>query len=423
MVLTGTINSVFNKNIQKLKSIDIPFEQHHWILTFGMFIGEAFSIFAYTYIIIQRRKQKAKIVVEENSDVPMIKSSEEEKETKTEVKPPVPTNFIFCISASCDLIASTIGNFGLTYLPTSVWQMMRGMELIFVCLWSKIFLKNHVYRHHLLGLGTLFFGLILIGLNAIINKDKDAKTAKNPAVGISLMVVGQLFSSTCYTLQEKFIHHYEVHPFQLVGFEGVSGVSMYLVLLIIFQFSSCDTWSDKLREGICFKNDKGKYHIEDSLFALKQFGQSAVITIHYICYIFSIALYNIVGINLTKLVSSTARAVIDTTRTVFIWAFFMAFHPIEGTEEHFYPVQFVGFLFLLAGSLLYNEIIEVPYLNLNYFTRKQIAARARKEEEENNQKENPERLYPNSITNNEKNTENTNEKDEDNEKQKNESEE
>ena len=40
-----------------------------------------------------------------------------------------------------------------------------------------------------------------------------------------------------------------------------------------------------------------------------------------------------IGINLTKLVSSTARAVVDTVRTVFIWVFFLIFEPVEGTHE------------------------------------------------------------------------------------------
>ena len=40
MVLTGSANSIFNKILQKQEGKHFLFEQHHWIITFGMFLGE-----------------------------------------------------------------------------------------------------------------------------------------------------------------------------------------------------------------------------------------------------------------------------------------------------------------------------------------------------------------------------------------------
>ena len=295
---------------------------------------------------------------------------------------------IFAITAGCDLLATTINTFGLTYLTTSMFQMMRGLELFFVCLWSSIFLKNPLYRHAVLGVGTLIFGLSLVGLNAIIN-DKDSDVAKNPVVGIILLCTSQFFSSTEYVFQEKFIKHYDVHPFQLVGFEGLWGATIYTILLIIFQLISCNSWSKSLREGICFSTYENNTaeegldtsYIEDSIYAFKQMWDNKAILIVYIFYVVSIALYNIVGINLTKLVSSTARAVVDTVRTVFIWLFFLVFDPVEGTHETFHWLQFIGFCLLVVGTLIYNEIVTIPYWNLDYYTRDNIAKREKEERE------------------------------------------
>lgn len=203
----------------------------------------------------------------------------------------------------------------------------------------------------------------------------DKKVAKDPLTGIILLCSSQLFSSTVYVIQEKFIKKYEIHPFQLVGFEGLWGVIMYTVLLIIFQFISCNEWSKSLKEGICSKNDDEDFHIEDSLFAFKQMWDNLAILFVYITYIISIAVYNIVGINLTKLVSATARAVVDTVRTVFIWAFFLCCEPVDGTKEHFHILQFIGFIFLVCGTLIYNEILSIPLLGLDYYTRDNIVKR------------------------------------------------
>jgi drug/metabolite transporter (DMT)-like permease len=378
MVVTGSINTIFNKILQKLDTLGQLFEGHHWIITYGMFCGELVSIFFYAYVVIQRKKnlnQQKLIEAQENEEegetLPQQPSEEEKK------IPPVPTNLIFAITAACDLLATTINTFGLTYLTTSMFQMMRGLELFFVCLWSKIFLKNPIYRHAVLGIGSLIFGLGLVGLNAVIFDDK--KVAKDPVIGIILLCTSQFFSSTEYVFQEKFIKHYDVHPFQLVGFEGLWGVIMYTVLLVIFQNVSCRGWSESFKKGICSIDDDGNYHIEDTKFALRQMWNRKAILIVYIFYVVSIALYNIVGINLTKLVSSTARAVVDTVRTVFIWLFFLFIHPVDGTEEKFHPLQLVGFLFVVFGALVYNEILVLPFMGLDYYTRDNIALRQKQD--------------------------------------------
>ena len=420
MVLTGSVNSIFNKILQKLESKRYLFEQHHWIITFGMFLGELVSIFPYMYIVYKRRKAAAEgkplldTEGKENEQTEEGKENEEVKEAEPAEKklPPVPTNLVFAITAACDLMASTVNTFGLTYLTTSMYQMMRGLELFFVCLWSRIFLKNPIYRHAYLGIGTLLLGLSMVGLNSMIYKKDNESVAKNPLVGIILMSTSQFFSSTEYVIQEKFIKHYDVHPFQLVGFEGLWGSVMYSILLIFFQFlSDCSGWSETMREGICFyyfdthrveyENNNFKdhnttiSHIEDTDFAFKQMGASTAVLVVYIFYIVSIALYNIVGINLTKLVSSTARAVVDTVRTVFIWLFFLIWGPVPGTKETFYVLQFFGFLLLVFGTLVYNEIVTIPWFKLDYYTRDNIAKREKEKKalEENQSPDEKERLY------------------------------
>ena len=422
MIITGSINTIFNKILQKLDGCGLLFEGHHWIITYGMFCGELVSIFFYARVVYQRSQaqkgdKKQSLIQgqgsteEEGETNPPEEQEQKEKEKKEDdddeekkVKPPVPTNLIFAITASCDLFATTINTFGLTYLATSMFQMMRGLELFFVCLWSKIFLKNPIYRHAVLGIGSLIFGLSLVGANSIIHDDENKDNAKNPVVGIILLCTSQLFTSTEYVFQERFVKHYEVHAFQLVGFEGLWGAIMYTILLIIFQNISCDSWTASLKDGICSENDKKKYHIEDTLFAFKQMKDNYKILIVYIFYIASIALYNIVGINLTKLVSSTARAVVDTVRTVFIWLFFLCFEPVKGTKEHFYYLQLIGFLFVVLGTLIYNEILTIPYFGLDYYTRDNISKRKKEEKlkkKENNMDERDtkeDKLYESSVS-------------------------
>nr|XP_045006491.1 solute carrier family 35 member F6 isoform X2 [Jaculus jaculus] len=57
------------------------------------------------------------------------------------------------------------------------------------------------------------------------------------------------------------------------------------------------------------------------------------------------------GISVTKELSATTRMVLDSLRTVVIWALSLAL-----SWEIFHPLQILGFLILLTGTALYNGL-------------------------------------------------------------------
>jgi len=184
------------------------------------------------------------------------------------------------------------------------------------------------------------------------------------AAGYFLVIIAQIFVAFQFIIEEKFMKNYTCHPLKAIGWEGVWGSSLYLILLIIFQKIQCpnpvtDKWN--WTTALCTKNDSNEYHLEDSIFALRQIASNGMLLFYSLLFIFSIAIFNFVGITVTKIASSPARAVIDSVRTVVIWAFFMM--PIVDVchQEHFNWIQFLGFMFLIFGTLVYNEIIQLPF--------------------------------------------------------------
>ena len=309
MIFTGSTNTIATKTQTKLKGLNILYEEHQWFITYGMFIGEMFSLIGYVVHMVQKCKKKN--AVENDSLV--------EKHHEGEEKPEA-SNFIFASTAMCDLCATTLNTFGITYLSSSIYQMFRGFELLFIVLFSKIFLKSTIYRHHILAVGSVISGLFCVGLTAYLYPPPSSQgtSPKSPFVGMAFLFAAQFFSSTQYTIQEKLVKSYNVNSFQLVGFEGLWGASVYTLMLIIFQNVNCGPWSPDLRT-FCIKNEKDEWHLEDTLFAFRQMGDNHTLLGVVILHVTSIALYNFVGINLTQLVSSTARAIVDTVRTVFVW--------------------------------------------------------------------------------------------------------
>ena len=76
---------------------------------------------------------------------------------------------------------------------------------------------------------------------------------------------------------------------------------------------------------------------------------------------FSIASFNAFGVAVTKNASAAQRSTIDTSRTVLIWIFFLTVKIPGVKKETFSWLQLSGFILLVAGTLVYNEIVVVRF--------------------------------------------------------------
>ena len=87
----------------------------------------------------------------------------------------------------------------------------------------------------------------------------------------------------------------------------------------------------------------------------------------------SIGSFNALGVAVTKNASAAQRSTIDTSRTVLIWLFFLIY-PGEG-HEVFDFLQLGGFIILVFGTLVYNEIIVLRFWGFDYNTKTERAKR------------------------------------------------
>ena len=83
--------------------------------------------------------------------------------------------------------------------------------------------------------------------------------------------------------------------------------------------------------------------------------------------LFTIAGFNVTGVMITKYASAAQRSTVDTSRTLIIWIVF-----IFTGSEHFLWGEMFGFVLLVIGTLVYNEIIEIPIKFMNYNTKANI---------------------------------------------------
>merc|ERR1719311_732618 len=67
------------------------------------------------------------------------------------------------IPAAFDLGTSMLTFFGLMYLSTSIWQMLRGSMIVFSALLSVPVLGRKLYCFHWLGISICIAGLVTVG--------------------------------------------------------------------------------------------------------------------------------------------------------------------------------------------------------------------------------------------------------------------
>jgi len=121
-------------------------------------------------------------------------------------------------------------------------------------------------------------------------------------VGVIVLIIGQVLGSLSYIFEEKFLSDYaDVHPLIVVGWEGVWGTIILIVMLLGMQFIPCSNKSICSPTGV----------IEDSYSAILELGSSTPQIIFTFALIPLACFYNTAGTSVTAYGSAAARCTIE----------------------------------------------------------------------------------------------------------------
>lgn len=195
------------------------------------------------------------------------------------------------------------------------------------------------------GILFIIFGLATVGLSDFMiadNHDDTNYTRNNIITGDLLIVLAQIITSVQMVYEERFVSGMDIPALQAVGWEGFFGFSVLGLFLIPMYY---------IKVGPPF-NDNAHSVLEDLPDALIQIGNNWQLQMAIAGTIISIAFFNFAGISVTKEISATTRMVLDSVRTLVIWVVALA----VGWQV-FHYLQIIGFIGLLIGMCLYNNII------------------------------------------------------------------
>ena len=107
-----------------------------------------------------------------------------------------------------DLIATILMNIGLLTVTASVYQMLRGAEMLFAALFAVVFLKRKLNRYHYGGIGCCILGITLVGASSLLSGEGSASHAvdsKRILFGMALIVMSQAVQAAQITFEDFFM--------------------------------------------------------------------------------------------------------------------------------------------------------------------------------------------------------------------------
>ena len=273
---------------------------------------------------------------------------------------------LLALPSSCDIAGTTLMNVGLLFVAASIYQMTRGALVLFVGLFSVLFLKRHLRLYQWLALVVVTVGVCIVGLAGAVEKDpqsmpkdplpaavhavklmtrglKSQPAALQTVIGVLMIAGAQIFTASQFVLEEFILEQYSVEPLKMVGWEGVFGLLITVLGMIVLHFAIGVT-------------DAGRYGYFDAVEGWRQMTHYRPVAVSSVLIMISIGGFNFFGLSVTRSVSATSRSTIDTCRTLFIWIVSLGLR-----WETFKWLQILGFVLLVYGTFLFNDIVGAPW--------------------------------------------------------------
>lgn len=187
---------------------------------------------------------------------------------------------LLALPAICDICGTTLMNAGLLLVAASIYQMTRGALVLFVGLFSVVFLRRRLFLFQWLSLVGVVLGVAVVGLAGAIWPDEKKASqngdvaatmsteaglsdAARAIIGVLLIAGAQIFTATQFVLEEWMLENSSIEPIKVVGWEGLFGFVVTVLVMIVMHL-------------LVGRTDAGKYGPFDLVEGFRQMSQRKI---------------------------------------------------------------------------------------------------------------------------------------------------
>lgn len=267
------------------------------------------------------------------------------------------------VPASFDLLATALASFGFLYIAPSVFQLLRGIEPVFVALLRVCFPTNHLplTRAHWTAVMITVAGVTLVGCASLLSKASFSPLEEGGVYqelwGMALVVMAQAVQAAQVVAEEHIVID-KLSEIQVAGFEGMWGALIMMAMALVLH----------VLPGI-----PNEYRGDTELDGFAMLFSNLRLSLLVLFYTISCTTYNICGIGVSKELSSLYRVMLETFRTCLVWIFGLTVHycfdeasPFGEAWTRYSWLELGGFAVLVLAQKVYKEADEAQRKEQNH---------------------------------------------------------
>ena len=242
---------------------------------------------------------------------------------------------------------------------------MRNGRIFFTVLLGYVFLKYPVYKHQKISIALIFISFVInLTLTFVINEFP---------LEYAYYVLGFLGSYIITTIQnifEKYImEKHRVTPYEMLFWEGVFGSIINILAFIPSYFIPCCL-------EICNPTDNDA-RFTNIMKTFESMKNSSFWIFIFLLFISSLAFNLFTRITLDYY-TPTHQSVSDALCSFMYWIYMNIYTKREKRNDAFLysGAPIAVYIFIILGTLIYNEIIIFYFCGLEFNTRFEIKKRA-----------------------------------------------
>lgn len=287
---------------------------------------------------------------------------------------------LMCLLSFLDFLTFNVLSFICSYnekFPNNLHSEARNIKILITIIIGLGFFHFKIYKHQIISILLILAGFFFnLSMTFCLN-DLGVKQL--------YLLLGFLICYILITVQqfeEKWLmDKHKVSPYKLLFFEGLFGAAINIISFIPTYFIGCFNGFN-----ICYVDSKDKnfmrlYNIFSTFQKMKEGDFWAFLSFTFL----SSFAYNVLSRLTLLYFSTTHQNVSDCLSSFIFWIIVISVKPdsYEPNKEtdiflnSFIPLP--GYLIIIFGTLLYNEIIIFYCGGLEYNTKKEISRRARAE--------------------------------------------
>lgn len=194
------------------------------------------------------------------------------------------TVFILLGTSALDLFQTVLGNIGLLWISSSVYQMARGSMVVFTAILSVRYMNKKLHGFHYTSLAMIVSSIVLVGVSEIMsNKDSSMEGVgtSDQLLGFTLIIIAQFLCAVQIIIEEHVLTNLQMPPMMLVGYEGVWGIFLFTILAPLLTLTKNSTASFS------------KVYHENFIDSFTRVYHSSTLLFFVFAYILTIAVFNV----------------------------------------------------------------------------------------------------------------------------------